>query len=105
MKITCYDEYGKPYVFNTNNCKEFEEDTRWNGHNEISLATGTQFDHETLYRTKKGTWVLLSWSQWQGSAEEYEIIDKTTAIHWLLKNNYHEYLEKNFSQELQQLEV
>lgn len=66
----------------------FDEGTRWDGSNHISLSTGSQWDHERLYRTKSGRWVLNEWSQWQGSSETYEEISDMEAADWLLKNGY-----------------
>lgn len=68
--------------------KRWDESTTWNGNNHISDATGSQWDHEQLYRTAKGMWVLHCWSQWQGSRATYEIIDETSAIGWLIDNGH-----------------
>lgn len=64
----------------------FAEAKRFDGHNHISVPTGSQWDHETLYYTRGGRWVLSSWSQWQGSTERYEQIDESDAIRWLSVN-------------------
>lgn len=73
--------------FNPKNSRCFEEDTRWNGNNHISVATGTQFEHEELYLTKGGIWILHSWSQWQGSVPRYEVIEADRARVWLIDQN------------------
>ena len=67
----------------------FDEDTRWNGNNHISVATGSQWDHEALYYTKSGRWVLYSWSQWQGSLDTWKQVDEAAAVRWLSANNCH----------------
>ena len=36
----------------------YDEDTRWDGSNHVSVATGSQWDHEMLYRTPQDRWVL-----------------------------------------------
>ena len=36
----------------------WEEGTRWNGNNHISLATGSQWDHQKLYRSRRGRYWL-----------------------------------------------
>lgn len=72
--------------FSTRAATTWEEDTRWDGRNHISLATGSQWDHEQLYRTPKGTWVLHCWSQWQGSRPSYEVISEAEAHAWLIAN-------------------
>ena len=62
------------------------EGTRWNGNNHISMATGSQWEHEYLYYTASGQWVKYSWSQWQGSGESYDLIDADEAAAWLTTN-------------------
>jgi hypothetical protein len=74
--------YGK--WFDPKKSKCFSEDTRWDGQNHISVATGSQWNHEELYLTRSGTWILHSWSQWQGSRPSYEIINAETAKQWLI---------------------
>ncbi len=75
--------------FNPDAATKFEEATRWNGNNHVSLATGSQWEHEMLYRTAKGAWVLHCWSQWQGSTPSYEIITETDANVWLIRQGHH----------------
>lgn len=72
--------------FNTDSAVLFKEDTRWDGRNQISVPTGSQWDHEYLYYTKSGKWVLNDWSNWQGSTEGYVQIDESDAIAWLIQN-------------------
>jgi len=67
---------------------KFCEDSYWDGSNSISVATGSQWQHETLYRTATGNWVLYSSSQWQGSSESYYAMDLAEAVPWLIKNNH-----------------
>jgi hypothetical protein len=74
--------------FNPEACMVFEERTRWDGRNHVSLATGSQWEHETLFRTPGGSWILHRWSQWQGSRPTYEEIDAATAAAWLVRNGY-----------------
>lgn len=70
--------------FNEKSAIVFQEDKWFNGRNMISKATGDQWEHEQLYYTKGGSWVLNHWSQWQGSEESYTAIDESEAIHWLI---------------------
>ena len=72
--------------FDTSRAKNWEEDTYWDGNNHISKATGSQWEHEELYLTPKGTWVLHSWSQWQGSTPSWDIITEDAAHAWLIAN-------------------
>ncbi|MDD3380017.1 MAG: hypothetical protein PHD68_02215 [Rugosibacter sp.] len=73
--------------FDMDVAESFGEDTWWNGNNHISRATGSQWEHEMLWRTKSGKWVLNHWSQMQGSRETWEEIDNEQAAKWLVLNN------------------
>ena len=73
--------------FNEETAIKFTEDTYWNGNNHISKATGSQWEHEVLYYTKSGNWVLNEWSQRQGSRETYTKISESRAINWLIAND------------------
>ncbi|MGD9558761.1 MAG: hypothetical protein AB7V25_17170 [Mangrovibacterium sp.] len=64
----------------------WEEDTRWNGNNHISIATGSQWEHETLYKSAKGRYWLEHTSQWQGSTPYASILEPAEAAAWLLNN-------------------
>lgn len=77
--------------FNKDNAKRFCEETWWNGNNHISHATGTQFEHESLYRTKSGRWILHNWSQWQGSSESWSEVSDSAAAKWLVINKHEPY--------------
>ena len=74
--------------FDEEKAEAFSEDTRWDGRNHISKNTGSQWDHERLYRTKGGRWVLNSWSDWQGSGESYNEISDEAAARWLVINGH-----------------
>lgn len=72
--------------FDEEKAEHWAEGTRWDGNNNISLSTGSQWNHERMYRSRKGRWILNSWSQWQGSQETYERITKDQAAEWFIKN-------------------
>lgn len=74
--------------FDAEKAQKWDEETRWNGNNHISKATASQFEHETLYRTAGGIYVLQHWSQWQGSGESYDEISPKEAACWLSVNDY-----------------
>ena len=76
--------------FDLDRAQRFEEDTHWNGNNMVSVATGSWTEHEALYRTASGWFILNAWSQWEGSRETWERISEPTAFDWLLKNGYPE---------------
>jgi len=75
----------------------YKEGQKHDGRNFISEATGSQWDHEAIYRTKGGVYVLNHYSQYQGTQETYEIISKEEAARWFVKNNYE---DENLSEEL-----
>lgn len=72
--------------FNLETAEQWNEDTYWNGSNHISAATRSQTEHESLYRTKSGRWILNTWSQWQGTQETWIEIDSDAAAKWLVTN-------------------
>jgi hypothetical protein len=72
--------------FSTESAVLFKEDTRWDGRNQISVPTGSQWNHEWLYYTKSGKWVLNSFSNYQGTLETHEQIDEAAATAWMIQN-------------------
>lgn len=75
-------------VVDTDNAtKTWKEDRRWDGNNYISVATGSQWNHEQLYRSRRGRYYLEHYSQWQGSKPYAEWISKRQAASWLLAND------------------
>lgn len=44
--------------FDGEKAQQWEEETYWNGNNHISKTTGSQWEHETLYRTKGEIYIL-----------------------------------------------
>ena len=86
-----------PGWFDDAKATKFKEATRHDGNNFISRATGSQWDHEDLYYTRNGRWVLNSYSAWQGSLETYEEIGEAEAVAWLISQ------ERTQSEQLEQL--
>jgi hypothetical protein len=66
----------------------WDEATRWDGNNHVSVATGSQWNHETLYRSSKGRYYIERTSQWQGSTDSADFIDREDAARWLLANEH-----------------
>lgn len=66
----------------------FDEGRRWDGRNHISLATGSQWQHEQLIRTAGKQWIVWHWSQWQGSTDSYESLTDAEAAAWLVRNEH-----------------
>jgi len=73
---------------NLETAKLYEADYVWDGNNNISRATGSQWEHEELYHTEKGAWVLKQWSNRQGSITSWDEIDAQSAAKWLVKNGH-----------------
>jgi len=68
--------------------KSWDEDTYWDGSNHCSKATGSQWKHEKLYLTAKDAYILVSWSNWQGTKEFTTVMSSEKAAHWLLANGH-----------------
>lgn len=74
-------------VLNTDKAtQEWTEDTRWNGNNHISVNTGSQWEHQTLFKSAKGRYYLVHSSAYQGSLSHAELISNEEAAGWLLTN-------------------
>ena len=74
--------------FDTTKAEKWEETRTFDGRNHVSDATGSQWEHERLYRTAGGKWVLYHWSQWQGSHETWTEIPNEDAARWLVRCGY-----------------
>lgn len=68
--------------------QHWEEDTNWDGNNHISVATGSQWEHQTLYRSRNGRYYTVHKSQWQGSLPHAEWVSEHEAARWLLANGH-----------------
>ena len=85
MKYTM--DYGQ--VVDTDRAVEcWQESERWNGQNHISRATGTQWEHETLFKSTKGNYWIEHVSQWQGSTPHAFFLTAEEAARWLLTNEH-----------------
>ncbi|MDY0104624.1 MAG: hypothetical protein RBS07_16950 [Lentimicrobium sp.] len=74
--------------FDVSKAEKFSEETYWDGSNHISKVTGSQWEHEALYLTNGGVFILNHWSQYQGTTESFEIISKDEAAEWFVINEY-----------------
>jgi hypothetical protein len=74
--------------FNLETATEHDENTYWNGSNQISLGTGSQWEHEKLYKTAGGLWIHHTWSNYQGVPSTYVEIDETEAVEFFIRNEY-----------------
>jgi hypothetical protein len=74
-------------VLNTDKAKQkWEEATRFDGSNLISVNTGSQWTHQALYKSRRGRYYIEHWSQYQGSSPRAEWIDERRAAAWLILN-------------------
>jgi hypothetical protein len=74
--------------FDMDRAERFQQDTYWDGQNHISRATGSQWNHQILFRTASQRWILRSWSQWEGSGETWDEISDDDAARWLVRNGH-----------------
>ena len=66
----------------------YEEATDWDGSNHISRNTGSQWEHETLYRSAKGRWYVVHTSQREGTLPHAQWLTPEQAAAWLLLNEH-----------------
>lgn len=85
-RITLTDGTGR--WFDAEKAEYWKEGEEWDGSNWISLATGTQWNHERLYKTAGNRFILNCWSKFQGVLETYEEISKEEAARWLAINKH-----------------
>ena len=72
-------------VIDTDNATaHWDESRTHDGSNWISDATGSQWEHETLYRSRKGHYYVEHTSQWQGRRAHVEWVSPEEATRWLL---------------------
>jgi len=90
--------------FDRDEATKWDEDTLIDSKgNRISVATGTQWDHEALYRTRKGTYVLNRWRNGEADKEAYFKITKWDAVTWLIRNA--EPLPSDLSDTVDEMEI
>ena len=68
--------------------EQFREDVRWDGHNWISTATGNQFNHEQINRTRRGKYYLVKWSQWEGVRTRAVALSLAEVALWVIRAGY-----------------
>jgi hypothetical protein len=66
----------------------WEEETFFDGRNRISNATGSQWEHQRLYRSAKGRYYLECSSQWQGTHPYARWVSREEAATWLIANGH-----------------
>ena len=76
-------------VVKTENATQSWDEKRYhNGNNWISVATRSQWNHETLYRSRRGRYWIEHTSQMQGREDYAEWIGNHSAAQWLLANGH-----------------
>jgi hypothetical protein len=89
--MSTYRMDGGTVVDTTKASQSWDENQRWDGRNHVSVATGSQWDHQRLYRSRKGRYYLEHWSDWQGSASGAEWVSDLEALRWLILNGYSDF--------------
>jgi hypothetical protein len=74
--------------FDHDSATRYEEGSSWNGSNTISLATGSQWDHEWLHKTAGGAWILESYSARDSVVDRYDRVSASDAASWLVRNEH-----------------
>lgn len=86
-RINVVNEYGEQVGwFDRSKAYCIAENTFFNGRNNISMATNSQWDHEELYFTASGNWIKLDYSDYQGTNSVFTAISSEDAAEWLIKN-------------------
>lgn len=92
--------------FDLSKAKEYQENEYWNGTNNISCATGSQWEHEYVYVTPSGKFILNKFSNYQGTRETYELISKEDAAKWFAKQSFEDdEIPSVFHAEVAKLEI
>ena len=89
--------------FDLERATKYSENTRFDGSNHISVNTGSQWNHQALYCTAGGAWVVNHWSQYQGSDESWDRVTAEEAVAWLIANDHE--LPETLAREAQALEI
>ncbi len=84
--------------FDDSKAQCIEETRWWRGTDLQSVHTTKTFEHQGLYRTAGGRWVLHAWSQWQGTTPTYRFITDDQAREWLIRNEDDDLVTKYFGE-------
>lgn len=76
-------------IVDTEKCSaRWDERTVFDGRNHISVPTGSQWEHQELFRSKRGRYYIVHSSDWQGARAHAEFVSPQEACRWLLENSY-----------------
>jgi hypothetical protein len=89
-EIDSYGPFGlKTTIVDTDqSIQQWKESITWNGNNMVSKATGSQWDHETMYRSKRGRYYIERTTQWQGRPNYAYWLSEQEACAWLIINEH-----------------
>ena len=71
-----------------NSTSRWGEERDHDGSNFISRATGSQWEHQTLFRSRRGRYYVVHVSDWQGSHPHAEWVSPEEATRWLVLNEH-----------------
>jgi hypothetical protein len=66
----------------------WDEDTWFDGSNNVSKATGSNLDHEKLHVSSKGRYYVVSTSQWANKPDAARWLTPSEAAAWLFRNGH-----------------
>ena len=76
-------------VVDTENAtKVWKEARDHDGRNFISRATGSQWEHQALFRSRRGRYYVVHESDWQGSRANAEWVSPEEATRWIVLNGH-----------------
>lgn len=68
--------------------QQWTEATYWNGSNSISKNTDSEWEHQTLFKSKNGNYYLENSSAYEGRKSTAEWVSMTQAAAWLVLNDH-----------------
>jgi hypothetical protein len=80
--------------FDKDKATSYQDDTRWDGHNHISVATGDQWVRATLWHTASGMWILETDHPYQ-CIYDYPF-QESDAFCWLIDNGHFSHVPEEF---------
>lgn len=88
-RIQCFTKDGY-YLgwYDAKKAQFWEEDSYFDGHNHISLNTGSQWDNQRLIKTVNQRFLLEEVSRSCGRGGYHRELDAEEAAEWLLKNGH-----------------
>lgn len=104
-RISLTDNSGR--WFNLDTARRWDEGViRADDGTPISRATGNSWEHEALFLTTNGTFLLFAGSDRNPSLATFNIMEPEKAIQWLLANNHHDGIDQlEYSQEVERFEL